>query len=199
MTPHFNGEHPASLDPESRILLPAPLRRAREDAAEGAAPVPLVANLEPEGCLCVRRRDCWERHLADVRGLGPRDARARRLSMLMGATAVEVHYDRQHRLRFPERLLRRAGIARGDEEERSVVVVGHFEDLRFWDRERWASFSAEAQRCYAEDLEYAQASPASVPPRSPSGESPAVGSDGFSPGGALPGDAGLRPQAPPSA
>jgi DNA-binding transcriptional regulator/RsmH inhibitor MraZ len=86
--------------------------------------------------------------------------------MLMGATAVEVHYDRQHRLRFPERLLRRAGISRGDEDERSVMVVGHFEDLRFWDRERWATFSAEAERSYGADLERALA-PASAPSQEP--------------------------------
>ncbi|HJP03018.1 MAG TPA: hypothetical protein QF764_14725 [Planctomycetota bacterium] len=153
MSPHFTGEYPASLDPESRILLPAPLRRAQEES-EGWQP--LMANLEPEGCVCVRTVDQWKRHLARVREAGLADAPSRRLSMLLAATAVEVHFDRQHRLRFPERLLRRAGITRGEEDERGVMVVGHFEDLRFWDRERWAGFSAEAQRCYTEDLEHIQ-------------------------------------------
>ena len=50
-SPWFVGEHPATLDPEGRLLLPMPLRNVLNPGREDRT---LMANLEPEGCIAVR-------------------------------------------------------------------------------------------------------------------------------------------------
>ncbi len=151
----LSGEHRTQLDPEGRILLPLAVRNLLNPAQEE---IGLMATLEPEGCLGVRRVDQWDAYVGGLRERAGSSLRHRRLSMILAATSSPVKIDRQGRLRVPDALLGRAGIERSSDKEAKteVVVAGHFEDLRVWSAPRWEAFCEEALRDYGADLDSLQ-------------------------------------------
>jgi division/cell wall cluster transcriptional repressor MraZ len=146
----FSGEHSTSLDPEGRILLPLGLRNVLNPTREE---VTLMASLEPEGCVCVRRVEQWDAYVARLRERAGNTTRHRRLTMLLAATSAPIKLDKQGRLRIPDSIMLKVGIDRGDGERQGVVIAGHFDDLRIWGAEGWESFCAEALAAYGTDLE----------------------------------------------
>lgn len=147
----FSGEHATSLDPEGRILLPMGLRNLLNPTREE---VTLMANLEPEGCICVRRVEQWDAYVARLRERAANTARHRRLTMILAATSAPIKLDKQGRLRVPDSILQKAGVDRADAARQEVVVAGHFDDLRVWSASGWQSFCTSALESFAEDLEF---------------------------------------------
>ena len=156
----FSGEHPTALDAEGRILLPVGLRNLLNPGRED---VTLMASLEPEGCLCVRRVEQWDAYVQRLRERAGNGTRDRRLTMILAATSAPMKLDRQGRMRIPDALLERAGVPREGAERREVVVAGHFDDLRVWSSERWQAFSSEAVAAFGADLHLLEAEPAGAP------------------------------------
>ncbi len=146
----FSGEHATSLDAEGRILLPMGLRNLLNPTREE---VTLMANLEPEGCICVRRIEQWDAYVARLRERTGNTARHRRLTMILAATSAPIKLDKQGRLRIPDSIMVKAGVDRTSEERQDVVVAGHFDDLRIWGAKSWDEFCAEALGAFSEDLE----------------------------------------------
>lgn len=155
MTPQswLSGEHRAVLDSEARILLPLALRNTLNPGREE---VSLMATLEPEGCIGIRRTDQWDAYVRDLRALAGQSLRHRRLMMILAATSAQVKIDRQGRLRIPDALLAKGGIERapGKDAKVEVVIAGHFDDLRIWAGARWDAFCEEALRDFGSDLEW---------------------------------------------
>ena len=148
----LSGEHRAQLDPEGRILLPMALRNVLNPARED---ISLMATLEPEGCIGIRRVDQWDAYVQDLRSKAGQSLRHRRLTMILAATSTPVKIDRQGRLRIPDSLLSKGGIERGEADNKvEVVVAGHFEDLRVWSAPRWETFCEEALRDFGSDLDW---------------------------------------------
>jgi len=146
------GEHRAVLDAEGRILLPLGLRNTLNPMREE---VTLMATLEPEGCVGVRRVDQWDGYVRELRALAGHSQRDRRVMMLVAATSAQVKIDRQGRMRLPDSLLAKAGIDRGSDkaDKSEVVIAGFFEDLRVWSAASWDAFCASALVDYARDLD----------------------------------------------
>ncbi|MFT7671057.1 MAG: MraZ protein [Planctomycetota bacterium] len=146
------GEHRAVLDSEARILLPLGLRNTLNPLREE---VSLMASLEPEGCVCVRRIDQWDAYVQGLRSLAGQSQRDRRVLMFVAATSAQIKIDRQGRLRIPDSLLTKAGIERGDDKSNKaeVVIAGNFEDLQIWAAGRWDEFCSSALDGFAGDLE----------------------------------------------
>jgi MraZ protein len=157
MTPQswLSGEHQAVLDPEARVLLPLGLRNLLNPQREE---VTLMATLEPEGCVGIRRIDQWDAYVRQLRERAGTTLRARRVMLLLAATSAQVKVDRQGRLRLPDPLMAKAGIERPDDREAKteVVIAGNFEDLRIWAAPRWEAFCAEALADYGKDLDWLQ-------------------------------------------
>ena len=157
MTPQswLSGEHRAALDPEARVLLPLGLRNLLNPQREE---VTLMATLEPEGCVGIRRVDQWDAYVRELRERAGPSGRARRVMMLLAATSAQVKVDRQGRLRLPDSLMVKADIERPTDkgEKTEVVVAGNFEDLRVWAADRWETFCEEALADYGTDLDWLQ-------------------------------------------
>jgi division/cell wall cluster transcriptional repressor MraZ len=144
------GEHPATLDAEGRIQLPIALRDEWNLRKSDFA---LMANLEPDGSLCLRQREDWDSFTEDLRrspGLSPR---ARQTLLLYAAHSSPVRCDKTWRIRVPDALLELIGVDRRLEGQRDVVVVGNFDDVRLWSREGWQSFRASALDEYAAGMD----------------------------------------------
>lgn len=168
MTPQswLSGEHRAVLDPEARVLLPLGLRNLLNPQREE---VTLMATLEPEGCVGLRRVDQWDAYVRELRERAGPTLRARRVVLLLAATSAQVKVDRQGRLRLPDSLMAKAGIERPDdrEEKTEVVIAGNFEDLRIWAASRWEAFCEEALADYGKDLDWLQRGGDEGPQRAP--------------------------------
>ncbi len=149
----LSGEHGAVLDGESRILLPLGLRNLLNPMREE---VTLMASLEPEGCICVRRVDQWTAYVDELRKQAGQTLRHRRVMMLVAATSAQVKVDKQGRLRLPDSMMAKAGIERaeGKSEKSEVVIAGHFDDLRLWASDRWSNFCESAMADFGADLEW---------------------------------------------
>lgn len=151
----FLGEHPASLDPEGRILLPQGLRNVLNPERDD---VTLMANLEPDGSVCVRETHAWQSWISALRAGSEGGSRRRRVLLFLAANSAPVKLDRQGRVRVPDPLLAKAGLDRNDESRRDVVVVGNFDDVRIWSPAGWRAFEESARAKFDEDLEQLQAS-----------------------------------------
>lgn len=168
MTPQswLSGEHRAVLDPEARVLLPLGLRNLLNPQREEVA---MMATLEPEGCVGLRRVEQWDTYVRDLQGRAGASLRARRVMLLIAATSAQVKVDRQGRLRLPDSLMSKAGIDRPQdrEEKTEVVIAGNFEDLRIWAASRWEAFCKEALADYGKDLDWLQHEGVEGPSSSP--------------------------------
>ena len=147
----FLGEHPASLDPEGRILLPQGLRNVLNPQRDD---VNLMANLEPDGSVCVREDHAWQSWVAGLRAGSSEGSRRRRVLLFLAANSAPVKLDKQGRVRIPDPLLAKAGLDRTDETRREVVVVGNFDDVRIWSPAGWRAFEESARASFDEDLEH---------------------------------------------
>ncbi len=145
------GEHRATLDPEGRILLPMALRNLLNPSREDR---PLMATLEPEGCISLRAEEVWDAYVEGFRGAEGEGLRRRRVVTLLAANSARVKCDRQGRVRVPDVLLAKASIERGSAEKREVVVVGDLEDVQIWHPERWDGFERTAKSSFGEDVDH---------------------------------------------
>lgn len=157
----FLGEHQASLDPEGRILLPQGLRNVLNPERDD---VTLMANLEPDGSVCVRETHAWQAWVTGLRAGGDGGSRRRRVLLFLAANSAPVKLDRQGRVRIPDPLLSKAGLDRTDETRRETIVVGNFDDVRVWSPAAWRAFEERARASFDDDLEQlAGARPAPAP------------------------------------
>ncbi|HPF15303.1 MAG TPA: hypothetical protein P5218_06730 [Planctomycetota bacterium] len=144
------GEHPATLDGEGRIQLPVGLR---DEINPRATNFSLMANLEPDGSLCLRERRDWERYVEDLRRSHVESARARRALQFLAAYSGAAKCDKTGRVRIPDALLLQVGLDRSVEGRRDVVLVGNFEDIRVWSPEGWAQFREETRAEYGSGID----------------------------------------------
>src|SRR5690606_32367773 len=90
-------------------------------------------------------------------------SRRRRVLLFLAANSAPVKLDRQGRIRVPDALLTKAGLDRGDEARRDVVVVGNFDDVRLWSPASWRAFEEAARASFDEDLEHLVTTRATAP------------------------------------
>ncbi|MFT5059501.1 MAG: division/cell wall cluster transcriptional repressor MraZ [Planctomycetota bacterium] len=149
----LSGEHTAILDGEARILLPVGLRNLLNPMREE---VTMMASLEPEGCVRIRRVEQWSAYVEELRAQASQSLRHRRVMMLVAATSAQVKIDKQGRLRIPDSMMAKAKIERPtDKSDKSeVVIVGHFDDLCLWASEQWSNFCESAMADFGTDLEW---------------------------------------------
>ncbi|MDA1266485.1 MAG: hypothetical protein O2816_15500 [Planctomycetota bacterium] len=137
----YTGEYPATLDGEGRIQLPLVLR---DEMNVRSSEFRLMANLEPDGSLCLRERDHWESYVDALRTRPTANLRDRRTLLFLAANSAPVRCDKQGRIRIPDPLLTHAGIDRTLAGRKELIIVGNFDDLRVWQPDRWNAFGVEA-------------------------------------------------------
>lgn len=144
------GEHPATLDGEGRIQLSVSLR---DELNPRRADFALMANLEPDGSLCLRERGEWQRYVDELRRAPLTNQRARRTLLYLAAHSSAVKCDKTGRVRIPDSLLLEIGIDRSSEGRKDVVLVGNFDDIRVWSPEGWAQFRSETRHDYGAGID----------------------------------------------
>ena len=137
----YLGEFRATLDPEGRIQLPQALR---DEMNVRRADFRLMANLEPDGSVCLREQKDWESYVGRLRSRPTASLRDRRTLLFLAANSASVRCDKQGRVRIPDSLLAHAGIDRTRTGRKELVIVGNFDDLRVWHPDRWSAWGQEA-------------------------------------------------------
>jgi transcriptional regulator MraZ len=126
----FRGHFEYTLDAKNRLTVPSKFRAALSDG------VVLAKGLDP--CVSIRTQQGWD-HFTE-RALSSRDPfspDARRLQRYFHAGSFDVQLDSAGRIMIPSPLLEYAGLAK------DVVVVGNFDEIEVWDKERWAAYERE--------------------------------------------------------
>lgn len=142
----YLGEFRATLDPEGRIQLPQALR---DEMNVRRTDFRLMANLEPDGSVCLREWEDWERYVQRLRSRPTANLRDRRTLLFLAANSAPVRCDKQGRVRIPDPLLLHAGIDRTKSGRKELVIVGNFDELRVFEPERWGVFGQEALADFA--------------------------------------------------
>jgi len=140
----FHGEYESSVDEKGRVNLPAKLRDEIGDKWEGAE---FHATFSPDGCieLCVPEE--WDRRVEALRAAPFARKKSRRFQRTMSAQTERTALDKQGRLRISQKLLKRAEIVK------QVSVIGNFDVIELWDRERWEQTNNDALEEYENDAE----------------------------------------------
>jgi len=146
----YVGEFHATLDGEGRIQMPLALR---DEMNLRSPEFRLMANLEPDGSICLREREAWEHHVTALRRRPCTSLRDRRTLLFLAANSAQVKCDKQGRVRVPDGLRAQAGIDRTQAGRKELVLVGNFDDLRVWHPDRWRAFGEEALADYGPGLD----------------------------------------------
>jgi MraZ protein len=124
-----------SIDVKGRVALPAPIRRALEDAEERE----LVLAFSHHGSVIGFTPDDWESRVEGA--VSEQDAFADDVNDWVHATlstAADVEIDGQGRVRVPQHLRELAGL------QKDCVVHVVLGRLEIWDREVWDKRFAQA-------------------------------------------------------
>ncbi|MEZ6014790.1 MAG: hypothetical protein R3F49_06740 [Planctomycetota bacterium] len=144
------GVHSCTIDPEGRIQLPSALR---DELNPRATDFRLMANLEPDGSLCLREKEDWDAWITALRARPAATQRERRTLLFLAAHASSVRCDKTGRVRIPDTLLASIGVDRNESERREVVLVGGFNEIRVWSPAGWAGFGAAVRDDFGPGLD----------------------------------------------
>jgi len=126
------GEYQHTIDTKKRLAIPAKMR------AELGEKVVITRGLD--GCLFVYTAGMWQ-ELAAKLGQAPVGSEmSRGFVRLLLSGANEVELDSLGRVLVPDTLKQYAGLTK------NVVIVGVYNRLEVWDKDRWMSYSARAER-----------------------------------------------------
>ncbi len=126
------GEYQHSIDTKKRMAIPSKLRDQLGQK--------MVVTRGLDGCLFVYPTNTWQ-EIAEKLGKAPVGAEMSRgfvRLLLSGATDAEL--DSLGRILIPDHLKTYAGL------NKNVVIVGVYNRLEIWDKERWATYSSRAER-----------------------------------------------------
>ena len=126
----FIGEYDHTLDGKNRLSIPRKFRETIDSSGEQKG---FYITRGLDECLFVFAASQWESVVAGIRNKPFTDAVTRRFQRLFFSNAAFVEIDNQGRVLVPENLKRAAGLSK------NVTVVGIYDRIEVWDRERWRS------------------------------------------------------------
>lgn len=128
MSRGFCGEHHYNLDAKGRLSIPAEIRKVLADNYEEK----VILTKDPvEGYLVAYPLEVWREHEEKVQKLPSTNLAAKKYVRLVFSAAVECELDKQGRILLPPSLRDYAGLSR------EAVVVGAFNKIEIWDKERY--------------------------------------------------------------
>ncbi len=128
----FIGEYSHNLDSKGRLAVPAKFRAMLKGGA--------VVTRGLDNCLFLYPKKQWNELAEKLSKLPISQAKARAFSRLMLAGAMDVDFDNQGRITLPEYLRSFAVL------KRKVVIAGLYDRLEIWDRQKWNTFKAVAEK-----------------------------------------------------
>lgn len=124
----FRGRFEHTLDGKGRLALPAPFRRALQEAQ---ADTLVVTTHIASPCLVATPVSEWERFEERLAQLPQFDPGVMLMRRLYVGSAHDCPVDRQGRLLIPPPLRAHANL------ERDVVWVGGMKTIEIWSKDRW--------------------------------------------------------------
>ena len=128
----ITGEYQYIIDPKKRLAIPAKLR--------GQMGERVVITRGPDQCLFVYPYAVWEEIAKKLAQLPIGKETTRGFVRLMFSGAEEVSQDALGRILIPDSLKTYADL------KKEVVMVGVMNRLEVWDKERWDTFRAGAEK-----------------------------------------------------
>ena len=134
----FLGEYSHTLDDKGRIIIPAKLRN---DLGNG-----FILTRGLDGCLFIYSNKEWNNIINKYKELpDSKDKRSFMRVFLSGAVICE--YDKQGRINIPLSLISYASI------KRECIIVGVFDRLEIWSKEKWTDFIIDNSNNLSETLD----------------------------------------------
>jgi MraZ protein len=141
----LTGSFSRSIDEKQRIAIP---KRIREELLRGDGDSLYIAP-GTDGSLALYTEDIFATLAARLTAASPAEQDVRAFSRLFYSQAQRVEFDTQGRIRIPAELAKLAGLSR------EAVMLGVFDHLEIWDRQRWENYLAQRQSRYDEIAEAA--------------------------------------------
>ncbi len=136
----FLGEYFHSLDDKGRVVMPSGFRRRLEDGC--------VITKGQDGQLVIFAADDFEQKAAEVIER-PQDKAGRRFSRTLFAGADLQSPDKSGRVLVKPDLRQFAGLETGTE----IAVLGLFDHIELWDKERHLTDRASSDQIYLDEEE----------------------------------------------
>jgi MraZ protein len=136
----FLGEYFHSLDDKGRVVMPSGFRRRLEDGC--------VITKGQDGQLVIFAADDFEQKAAEVIER-PQDKAGRRFSRTMFAGADLQSPDKSGRVLVKPDLRQFAGLETGTE----IAVLGLFDHIELWEKERHLADKASSDQIYLDEEE----------------------------------------------
>jgi MraZ protein len=136
----FRGHYDYTLDAKNRLTIPAKFRAVLSDG------VVLAKSLEP--CVSIWTPSGWDEFTR--RAIGPRDPfspEARQLQRYFHAGSFDAELDSAGRIMLPQPLIAHARL------QKEVAVVGNYDAIEVWSRERWQAYERELDATASETAE----------------------------------------------
>lgn len=117
----FTGEYKHSIDPKSRMFLPATMREELGDE------VFVVKGVDT--CIAVYPKEAWDEFTKKLNELP--EMKARRVKRTLMASAVKTKIDSQGRVLISQGHKAYAGL------DKNVYVIGVGNHVEIWDEDKW--------------------------------------------------------------
>lgn len=130
----FYGEYAHSLDKKGRIIIPAKFREIFKERYIET----FFVTRGLDRCLFVFTEEEWKIQNKQFEEMPFTSAEARRFNRLYFSGAVKVVCDKQGRILIPPYLKEYADI------QESVMLVGVFDRIEIWDKEKWQTYFSES-------------------------------------------------------
>lgn len=143
--PNFIGLQTYSLDSKNRLAIPAKMRWA----LSGQKGMVLSQGLE--GCLNLYPVEVWAKLNEKLETVSMKDKAAQRaFKRMLFASACDVEFDEEGRIRVPQNLVEYARL------RKEVAIVGMGEKIEIWDHAVWTAYEKKQKSSFsrhASDLE----------------------------------------------
>lgn len=122
----FRGRFEYTIDPKSRVNIPAPFREQLEESGQTSF---VITNYS--GCIYAYPADDWARIEEKLSAVSSVDRKLNTFLRFFVGGAVEVVPDKQGRILIPPSLRTYAGL------DKEVVITGMPNRFEVWSREKW--------------------------------------------------------------
>jgi MraZ protein len=129
----FAGSFECRIDRQGRVAIPSAFRRKIEDSGDS-----FVLTFFDDA-IAGYPRGTWLSLEKQVLALPAFSKKARALSRVLASRAHESRLDAQGRILVPPALRRLAAL------DRDVIIIGAMDRFEIWPRDKWNSFSSEAE------------------------------------------------------
>lgn len=144
MTVWFMGNSEHTLDDKGRVIVPSKFREQINPDVDGPG---FVATHAPEGCVFLYTPREWRRMCQGQTRLPKGSHELRLFQRLWHGSAEALTHDKQGRMQIPKRLRELAGLSK------EVVLVGCYDRIELWSKERWEAVQGLAQETYADQMQ----------------------------------------------